>query len=61
MRIIKKGNIDRLDPTRKFTCYYCGCEFEYKTSELNYQSDQRENDAWYEIDCPTCSKHLILH
>lgn len=44
-KIIKKGNIDLLRKTKRFSCTYCGCVFEADIGE--YKSDTQYNEVYY--------------
>lgn len=51
MNIIKKGDLKRLDKTRRFTCDMCGCIWEAN------QKEYRRDDMFNELlvcSCPTC-------
>lgn len=53
MKIIKQGDLRRLQGIKYFKCNYCGCEF--KADKTEYQNiGMQYNIAYYECDCPTC-------
>ena len=60
MKIIKAGDIRRIDNTRKFTCKRCGCVFEADRSEYHTQSDFR-NGHFYVCMCPTCGRDVLTY
>lgn len=54
MKIIKKGSIKQIKPTKCFICNYCGCEFiaeydEYKPIPYNTVDGSM-------CECPTCGR-----
>lgn len=56
MKILKVGDLRRLDKPIRFECKACGCIFEADRSEYRHEFSQRENVGWYECECPTCHK-----
>ena len=56
MKIIRKGDLNRLKEIRQFECSACGCVFEAERGEYKYDYSQREDYGWYEIQCPTCTR-----
>lgn len=60
MKIIKKGDLTRVDTTRHFNCKHCGCLFEANRSEYKTQSDFR-NGHFYVHQCPTCGQDVIAY
>ena len=57
MRIIKEGDLGRLERTRRFACKMCGCVFEAGPSEYRVESDYR-NGTYCEHKCPTCGARV---
>ena len=55
MKIIKAGDLGRLERTRRFACPACGCVFEAGPSEYRIESDQRNRTICVHW-CPTCGK-----
>ena len=55
MKIIKQGDLRRLDKTRRFTCRDCGCIWDANQTEYRYESDGRNEDLWI-CECPTCGR-----
>lgn len=56
MRIIKKGNKDKLKETKHFLCSRCGCEFEADKGE--YGVGEQYNEIYFYHSCPTCGKTI---
>ena len=54
MKIIKEGDLRRLDTTRRFSCSACGCIWEANASEYRKKWDR--NDTLIACECPTCKK-----
>ena len=54
MKIIKEGDLKRLDTTRRFECEACGCIWEANASE--YRKEWDGNDTLIVCECPTCQK-----
>ena len=52
MNIIKKGDLKRLDKTRRFSCDKCGCVWEANQTEYRHEND-RHCDLIV-CSCPTC-------
>ena len=57
MRIIKKGNPERIDPIYRFVCYFCGCEWEALRSECKLE--EFIGSIEYGYNCPTCNKLIF--
>ena len=55
MKIIKQGDLKRLQGIKHFKCNYCGCEFKADKTEYQY-SDLQYTTSYYKCDCPTCGK-----
>ena len=53
MKIIKEGNLEKLNKTKRFACEYCGCIFEANITEYKLGVDHNETYAY--AKCPTCS------
>ena len=57
MKIIKEGDLKRLDTTRRFECPKCGCIFEATAAE--YRKVQgRYNELHIGCNCPTCHEYV---
>ena len=54
MKIIKKGKEEI--KVRPYTCFKCGCVFEYERKDLRY--DQREPQPW--VCCPWCGAFIAV-
>lgn len=54
MKIIKPGDLSRLDTTRRFSCFACGCIWEADDSEYRKQWDK--NDELIVCECPNCRR-----
>ena len=55
MKIIRQGDLSRLDKTRRFQCHDCGCIWDVNQTEYRYESDGRNGDTWI-CECPTCGR-----
>ena len=53
MRIIREGDLSRLQKMRRFACRECGCVWEAGPSEYRTENGYR-NDVYYVSACPTC-------
>lgn len=60
MKIIQKGDLNRLKKIKRFECGQCGCIFEAENTEYKYEFSQRDNYGWYEAHCPTCHRTVTL-
>jgi len=58
MKIIKPGDLKRLDTARRFACGRCGCEFEADSAEYRTETDFR-NGHYYVTACPTCKRDVV--
>lgn len=57
MKIIKEGDLKRLDKTRRFECPDCGCIWE--ATAFEYRREQgRYNETMIGCKCPTCRKEV---
>lgn len=56
MKILEKGNLEKIKNTRKFTCIKCGCLFEADESEYKYCDafTQQHDGVAAECKCPMC-------
>lgn len=52
MKIIKQGDLKRLDKTKRFSCDACGCIWEANQTE--YRPEWGLNDDVIVCNCPTC-------
>lgn len=52
MKIIKEGDVKRLDKTRRFACSDCGCIWEATVFE--YRREWDRNETLIACKCPTC-------
>lgn len=60
MKIIKVGDMNRLNTMHRFECERCGCVWEADASEYRIESDYR-NGRYYVCKCPTCMRETIMH
>ena len=56
MKIIKEGDLKRLDTTRRFECPKCGCIFEANATE--YRKEWDMNNTILACECPTCHDYV---
>lgn len=57
IKILRKGDPERLKRTIRFGCKICGCVFEADQDEYKRQYySQREAFGGHEIKCPCCGK-----
>lgn len=56
MKIIKDGDLERLDTTRRFECSKCGCIFDASASEYHKEWDM--NNTLLACECPTCHEYV---
>lgn len=54
MKILKEGNLELFKQTKRFSCSYCGCEFEADKDE--YNAINQYNEYSYFCKCPCCGK-----
>ena len=52
MKILKQGDLKRLDKTRRFSCDKCGCIWEANQTEYRREPDR--NEDLIVCNCPTC-------
>ncbi len=57
MKIIKAGNINKVNKTRQFTCPECGCIFEADKDEYVFSMDVYGQPDGYYVTCPYCNSH----
>lgn len=57
MKIIKAGDLGRLEKSRRFICGMCGCVFEAGPGEYLVEGDYR-NGEYCVHKCPTCGQHV---
>ena len=55
MKIIREGDLSRVQKMQRFACQECGCVWEAGPSEYLVEIDYR-NEMYYVSDCPTCGK-----
>lgn len=60
MRVIKQGDLARVESLRRFECERCGCVFEASGTEYRTEHDYR-NGVYFVMECPTCHKSVICH
>ena len=60
MKIIKPGDLHRLEAARRFECERCGCVFEASSAEYRTETDFR-NGHYYVMACPTCHRDVVCH
>lgn len=58
MKILKMGEVP--DESIKFICRDCKCEFIADKGEYSKHYLQREDLILYTIDCPCCSKYVLV-
>lgn len=58
MRILREGQMELVERSRKFECDNCKCVFIADKNEYRYNGNQREGDIW-QCDCPFCGKMVI--
>lgn len=51
MKIIKEGDLSKVDTTRRFECPACGCVWDANPSEYG-----RFSEKYIYCECPTCHK-----
>ena len=56
MKIIKAGDLKRLDKTRRFECPDCGCIWE--ATAFEYRKEWDRNNTLVVCKCPTCHKDV---
>lgn len=52
MKILKEGNLSKLNKVKKFLCNRCGCLFEATEDEYNYDK------GYAYCICPFCHKTI---
>ena len=57
MKIIKEGDLSKLDTTRRFECTACGCIWEANATEYR-RTQGRYNEDLICCECPTCHKEV---
>ena len=57
MRIIKQGVLN----SYRFTCPYCGCEYEYDDSDLHEEYGLTSTGSYNYVICPCCGKKNIIY
>ncbi len=55
MKILKEGNLELLKQTKRFSCSYCGCEFEADKGE--YKTTNQYNEYYHSCKCPCCGHY----
>ena len=53
MKIIKPGDLGRLETVKRFECSKCGCIWEAGPAEYSVRFDR--NDIAHLCACPTCN------
>ena len=56
MKIIKEGDMNRLNTTRRFVCSRCGCIWEANAKE--YRKEWDMNCLTIVCECPTCHEYV---
>lgn len=56
MKIIKVGNLKKVQQIEMFDCDFCGCIFEADNTEYNIGSQY--NETYYYIRCPFCGRNV---
>lgn len=59
VKILKKGNLNRVNKKLTFSCENCGCIFTACNTDYKFQYGQGE--GWYEIMCPYCRQYVTLN
>ena len=60
MKIIKEGDLNRLDSTRRFECEHCGAIWEANAAE--YRTGRDFRNGWYHVmKCPTCQRDAVCY
>lgn len=54
MKIIKRGNVQKLKKIKTFSCGNCGCVFEADNTE--YDVCSQYNEIYCQCKCPCCNK-----
>ena len=58
MRLIKDGDIEKVNPLIRFECVQCGCIFEEYKSRCSSSSNGSEYRATH--SCPTCGNPVTI-
>ena len=53
MKIIREGNITKLNKVKQFLCSNCGCLFEATKDE--YKRESQYNEEYIYCKCPFCN------
>ena len=53
VKIIKEGNLEKINKYIDFVCYVCDCEFQVKQDKCI--KAEQYNEAIYQFTCPTCT------
>lgn len=56
MKIIKKGDLNRMKVIKTFDCNFCGCLFEADKTE--YKVGSQYNETYYYAVCPFCGRKV---
>ena len=59
VRIVKEGDMGRVEKMRRFGCRACGCVFEASDSEYRVDMGYK-NDLYCVCQCPTCGKNVTM-
>lgn len=57
IRIIKNGNINKINQTREFKCNVCDCVFTADKEDYEVFYSQIHGD-WVRINCPFCHHEI---
>ena len=60
MKIIKVGDLNRINGFKRFRCPACTCEWEADNSEYSTGHDWR-NGLLFTMNCPTCGRPVTVH
>jgi ribosomal protein S27E len=60
MKIIREGDLERMESMRRFECKRCGCVWEASGGEYRVESDFR-NGHFAVMRCPTCKTETICY
>lgn len=62
MKILKKGNIEKIHKVKRFSCDKCGCEFEVDETEYKLADYMLAMYDGIEATCqfPTCKSNVCL-
>lgn len=59
MKVIRHGDLSKINKTMQFTCKRCGCVFNADENECNITFFM--NDLAYICDCPDCGHGTYIY